>query len=427
MAQNIEQGAAQGITQGIAQGAAQRPGQDTRGIAKGLLGGARVVEVGEGVAVAYCGKTLAQLGADVVKVEPPQGDAARRAGPFPGDAPHREKSGLFLALNANKRGVALDLGASEGAEAFRCLAAGADIVLEDAPSARLDALGLGYNALSQANAALVMASISPFGRQGPYAGYKATDLTLFHMSGQAHGLLGPVESPDDAPPIRAGGNQTGLVAGMAAATAALMALFRARMTGKGARVDASAHGAMATQLISALAGSAFGKPAPPRDISQAREAATGGVVAAVGGVLPCKDGYVAISPREDAQWERWVDLMGNPEWAPEERFITREGRERNFPELWELVSEWTRGRSKHYIARMGQRRRIPCFPVNTVSDLFRDEHLREREFFVETAHPIAGTLRYPGAPYRLSGARLPLAERPAPLLGEHNAMLGEDV
>ena len=362
----------------------------------------------------------------MVKAEPPQGDATRRAGPFPGDKPHPEKSGLFLALNANKRGVALDLGAAEGAAAFRRLAARADIVLEDAPSARLAALGLGYEALSQANPALVLASISPFGKHGPYAGYKATDLTLFHMSGQAHSLLGPVESPDATPPMRAGGEQTGLVAGMAAATAALMALFRARMTGAGARIDVSAHAAMATQLISALAGSAFGKPAAPRDISQAREAATGGVVAAVGGVLPCKDGYVAISPREDAQWRRWVDLMGNPAWAAEERFITREGRERNFPELWELVGQWTQGRSKHTIARMGQQRRIPCFPVNTVSDLFRDEHLREREFFVEMAHPIAGTLRYPGAAYRLSNARLPLAERPAPLLGEHNDMLEGD-
>ena len=410
----------------MAQDIGQGTGQGAANAAKGLLGGARVVEVGEGVAVAYCGKTLAQLGADVVKVEPPQGDGTRRAGPFPGDSPHREKSGLFLALNANKRGVTLDLGAAEGAEAFRRLASGADIALEDAPSARLAARGLGYEALSQSNAALVLTSISPFGRRGPYAGYKATDLTLFHMSGQAHGLLGPVESPDDAPPIRAGGNQTGLVAGMAAATATLTALFRARMTGVGARVDVAAHGAMATQLISALAGSAFGKPAAARDIAQAREAATGGVVAAVGGVLPCKDGYVAISPREDAQWERWVELMGNPEWASEGRFATREGRERNFAELWELVGEWTQGRSKHQIARMGQERRIPCFPVNTVGDLFRDEHLREREFFTEIAHPIAGALMYPGAPYRLSGARLPLGERAAPLLGEHNAMLGED-
>ncbi len=415
---------AQDTAQGIAQGI--KPDK-TPGAAQGLLSGAKVVEVGEGVAVAYCGKTLAQLGADVVKAEPPEGDATRKAGPFPGDAAHPEKSGLFLALNANKRGVAIDLGAAEGAAAFRRLAARADIVLEDAPSARLEALGLGYEALSQSNAALVMASISPFGKIGPFAGYKATDLTLFHMSGQAHSLLGPVESPDDAPPIRAGGEQTGLVAGMAAATAALMALFRARMTGAGAHIDVSAHAAMATQLISALAGSAFGKPAPSRDISQAREAATGGVVAAVGGVLPCKDGYVAISPREDAQWERWVELMGNPEWASEERFATREGRERNFPELWELVGQWTQERSKHQIARMGQQRRIPCFPVNTVSDLFKDEHLREREFFVDITHPIAGTLRYPGAAYRLSNARLPLAERPAPLLGEHNDLLGEDV
>ena len=143
-------------------------------------------------------------------------------------------------------------------------------------------------------------------------------------------------------------------------------------------------------------------------------------MSAVGGILPCNDGYVAISPREDAQWERWVELMGSPEWASEERFVTRDGRESNFAELWELVGEWTRHRSKHDIARMGQERRIPCFPVNTVHDLFNDLHLKKRDFFTNIEHPLAGTLRYPGVPYRLSNTPLPLAERPAPLLGQHN-------
>ena len=396
-------------------------------MAKGLLSGARALELGEGVSAPYCGKILANLGAEVIKVEPPRGDIARRMGPFPDDAPHSEKSGIFLALNANKYGVTLDVAAKEDAAAFRRLAQSTDILIESMPTGWLDARELGYAAIAQDNPALIMTSLSPFGAWGPYAGYRATDLTLFHMGGQSHSLLGPVADPDSEPPIRAGGHQAELVAGMSAATATLMALFRRRISGIGAHVEASAYEAMATQLISALASCAFDLTPPSRSLTDTQAAATGGVVSAVGGILPCNDGYVAISPREDAQWARWIELMGRPEWASDERFITREGRERNFPALWELVGSWTRQRSKHDIARMGQQRRIPCFPVNTVLDLFNDLHLKERGFFTEITHPIAGALRYPGVPYRFSNATLPLAERPAPLLGQHNHIyLSED-
>ena len=387
---------------------------------QGLLSGVRVLEFGEGVSAPYCGKILAGLGAEVIKVEPPQGDVARQMGPFPGDEPHPEKSGVFLALNINKYGVVLDVGSAEGAEGFRRLASASDIVIESMPPGWLDDRGFGYETLSGENPALIMTSLLPFGTWGPYAGYKLTDLTLFQMSGQAHSLLGPVQDPDSEPPIRAGGHQAELVAGMSASTATLMALYRRRITGEGCHIEASAYEAMATQLVSALASCAFDRPPPSRSLSEVQEAATGGVVSAVGGILPCNDGYVAISPREDAQWERWVELMGSPEWASEERFVTRDGRESNFAELWELVGEWTRHRSKHDIARMGQERRIPCFPVNTVHDLFNDLHLKKRDFFTNIEHPLAGTLRYPGVPYRLSNTPLPLAERPAPLLGQHN-------
>ena len=389
-------------------------------MAKGLLSGIRVLELGEGVSAPYCAKILANFGAEVIKMESPDGDIARRMGPFPNDEPHPEKSGVFLALNSNKFGVTLDIESTEGADAFRHLASSVDILIEDKPTGRLDEMQLGYATLAQDNPALIMTSLSPFGTWGPYAGYKLTDLTLFHMSGQAHSLLGPVADPDSQPPIRAGGHQAELAAGMSAATATLMTLFRRRISGEGCHIEASAYEAMATQLISALASCAFDNPPSSRSLSEVQEAATGGVVSAVGGILPCNDGYVAISPREDAQWQRWIELMDNPQWAGEERFLTRDGRESNFSELWELVGEWTRQRSKHEIARMGQERRIPCFPVNTVHDLFNDLHLNERGFFTTIEHPIAGTLQYPGVPYRFSNTPLHLAERPAPLLGQHN-------
>ena len=386
----------------------------------GLLPGVRVLDVGQGISGPYCAKILAQMGAEVIKVEPPEGDSARRTGPFPGDSPHPEKSGLFLATNANKQGITLDLSSSDGAAAFRKLAAGADIVIENPPPDALEGHGLGYESLKNANPGLVFTSITPFGNRGPYKDFKATDLVLYHMSGHAHGMLGAVKDPDSDPPIRAGGHQAELVGGMAAATATLMALYRKRMTGQGSRIDISSFEAMVTQLISGLANSAYGRPAPSRDLAKVEEAAIGGMVGAIGGILLCNDGYVAISPREDAQWERWLQVMGGPPWATDERYATRDARQRNSPSLWKLLSDWSINHSKHEIARMGQEQRVPCFPVNTVQDLLSDEHLAHRGFFVAMEHPVAGVLRYPGAAYRFSNSQLPLTKRPAPLLGEHN-------
>ena len=386
----------------------------------GLLPGVRDLDVGQGISGPYCAKILAQMGAEVIKVEPPEGDSARRMGPFPGDSPHPEKSGLFLATNANKQGITLDLSSSDGAAAFRKLAAGADIVIENPPPDALEGHGLGYESLKNANPGLVFTSITPFGNRGPYKDFKATDLVLYHMSGHAHGMLGAVKDPDSDPPIRAGGHQAELVGGMAAATATLMALYRKRMTGQGSRIDISSFEAMVTQLISGLANSAYGRPAPPRDLAKVEEAAIGGMVGAIGGILLCNDGYVAISPREDAQWERWLQVMGGPPRATDERYATRDARQRNSPSLWKLLSDWSINHSKHAIARMGQEQRVPCFPVNTVQDLLSDEHLAHRGFFVEMEHPVAGVLRYPGAAYRFSNSQLPLTERPAPMLGEHN-------
>lgn len=389
----------------------------------GLLPGIRVLDIGQGISAPYCAKILAHMGAEVIKVEPPEGDPARWMGPFPGGHSHSEKSGLFLALNANKYGVTLDLGSPDGAEVFRNLVASADIVVENPPPDSLESHGFGYQTLNEINPGLIFTSVTPFGNRGPYKDYKATDLVLYHMSGHAHGLLGAVKDPDNDPPIRAGGHQAEFVGGMAAATATLMALYRKRMTGKGCRIDISSFEAMVNQLISGLANIAYGRPAPPRDLAKVEEAAIGGMVGAIGGILPCNDGYVAISPREDAQWERWLEVMGGPPWASDERYSTRDARQKNSPSLWKLLSEWSVGYSKHEIARLGQEQRIPCFPVNTVLDLLDDEHLAHREFFVEIEHPAAGTLKYPGAAYKLSNSQLPVAARPAPLLGEHNGLI----
>ncbi len=382
-----------------------------------LLDGLKVLELGEGVSAAYCGKLLGQLGARVVKAEPPEGDRTRRVGPFPGDEPHPEHSALFLALNVNKYGVTVDFTTKEGRQAVHSLASGSDVLVENLGPLALHRIGLGYESLSASNSGLIFASISPFGPWSTRDGERATDLTLFHGTGHAHALLGPVDDPACVPPVRAGGWQSHQTAGLAAATAVLTALFRRKMTGYGSRADVSEYEAMATQILASFAGHAYGQPSASRDRGNA------GTVGAIGGVLPCNDGYVAISPREEAQWRQWLDVMGNPGWGDDERFATREAREANTPELWGLLSEWSRAFSKFDVARWGQDRRIPCFPVNTAEDLFTDPHLEHREFFSELGHPVAGTLRYPGAAYRLSNSPASANRRAAPTLGEHNYLL----
>ena len=386
----------------------------------GLLGGVKVLDVGEGVSGPYAARTLAWLGADVVKVESPEGDLSRRMGPFPDDAPNPEKSALFLALNAGKRGITLDLDLEDDRARFLELVADSQIVVDNHPSEWLSERGIGYEELSAVRDDVILCQITPFGDWGPYAGYDAGDLSLFHMSANAHGILGPVEDPNSEPSIRAGGYQAEQVAGMAAVTSTLSALFAARMSGRGCHIVVSSFEAMATQAIAGLSNIAFGGDSPTRNLAEVREASIGGQVSAIGGVLPCNDGFVAISPREDAQWARWLDMMGNPDWSDDPKFNTRDARQKNSGELWELLSEWTSQRSKQDIAREGQRRRIPCFPVNTVKDLMTDPHLADRRFFVPISHPVAGELRYPGVPYRLSETTLPLDKMPAPTLGQHN-------
>ena len=387
----------------------------------GLLGGIRVLDLGEGVSAPYAARTLAGLGADVVKVEPPSGDYARLVGPFPDDTPHPEKSALYLALNSGKRGVTLDLDLDSDRSRLLKLAADAHIVIDNHEMGWLDERGIGYEALAEVRRDVILTQITPFGNWGPYSDYEAGDLSLFHMSANAHGMLGPVADPDSEPPIRAGGHQADQVAGISATTATLAALFRLRTTGQGCHLMVSSFEAMATQSIAGLANIAFGRESPTRQAAEIREASIGGQVAAIGGVLPCNDGYVAISPREDAQWARWLDLMGNPDWSDDPKFNTRSARQQNSLELWELLAAWTGQRSRFDIARDGQQRRIPCFPVNTVSDLLADPHLKERRFFVSIDHPVAGTFQYPSVPYRLSKTPLTIGSRPAPTLGQHNA------
>ena len=199
--------------------------------APGPLHGIRVVECGHMVAAAYAGKLMADLGAEVIKVEEPSGDLARQRGPYPGHTPHPEKSGLFLYLNANKRGVTLNLEMAKGQELFQRLVKDADAVVHNYHPTRISSLGLEYEALAQHNPSLVMTSISPFGQTGPHREYTAHDLTMWSAGGIV--FLGGAGGRPDLPPLKAAGQQAGFQAGVNAGIASLAALYARLRSGAG--------------------------------------------------------------------------------------------------------------------------------------------------------------------------------------------------
>ncbi|MEE8442726.1 MAG: CoA transferase [Dehalococcoidia bacterium] len=379
----------------------------------GLLSDLKVVEYGHYISAPYCAKLLGDLGASVIKVEDPEGDVARRTGPFPGDVPNPEKSGLFLALNTSKRGVTLDLRTDNGRDLLLRLLDTADIFVENNHPGVLDSLGLDYETLNRRNPRLVVTSMTPFGLTGPYSDFKATDLVTFHMSGYAPIIPGGVEDTSAEPPLRAGGHQAEFVAGVTAASATMLAISLRARNGRGTHVDLSALEAMIMMPQGAISDAAFGRgPA-----SRLRGTTVPGALVAI---LPTSDGYVAVSPREEHQWTAWLELMGNPSWGSDERFTTRRDRQRNWTELEPLLIEWSSHEKKEDVYRRAQEAHIPAFPVNTAGDLFQSVQLQSRGFFREMDHPVAGRLPYTGIPFTLSNTNLEI-QGPAPTLGQHNA------
>jgi crotonobetainyl-CoA:carnitine CoA-transferase CaiB-like acyl-CoA transferase len=384
------------------------------------LEGLRVLEVGHLVGAAYATKLLADLGADVVKIEPPGGgDAARRRGPFPHGEPHHERSGLFLYLNANKRGVTLDLTRPAGREAFDRLVDQADLLVHNVHPTDMAAHGLDYDRLSARNPRLVMTSITPFGLSGPQAHYRATDLVLWNAGGVAC-LNGDPAHPE-LPPLKAFGDQAGFQAGLNAAIPSLAALFARLTTGRGDHVEVSAQEALVSILeltlefwpYCGLVASRLGaKPIQPLCF------------------MPCRDGWIFLCCVEEHQWRKFVEIMGNPEWAAMDIFADRLARGANFDALQALLQEWCSEQSVADLYERAQARRVPFAPVSTMGDLLASPHLKARGFFATIDHPVAGSVTMPGAPYRLGRTPWEL-RRPAPTLGQHTddvlVPLGVDV
>ena len=378
------------------------------------LDGLTVVELGHRFAASYAAKLMADLGADVIKVEPPAGDPVRGLPPFAGGQPHPEKSGTFLYLNCNKRGVTLDVADPRGCAVLDRLLGEADILVHDYPAATAEAAGITWERISGLNPRLIMASITPFGLSGPYRNFNAYDLTLASAGGWT--TVNGMPGDPSMPPLRAFGHQTAYQAGVNAAVATMGAAVWRLKSGKGQHIEVSAQECISSILeLTYVTWPYMGvevvrygqRPMHPIDFFE------------------CKDGWIFVLCLEEKQWRSFVEMMGNPEWAEWEVFANAFVRASNWDALKPFIAEWVAGWTVDELYRAAQAKRIPFAPVSTMTDLLDSPHLKARGFFAEIAHPQAGTAKYPGAPYKLAGTPWEIRS-PAPMLGQHNAeVLGE--
>jgi crotonobetainyl-CoA:carnitine CoA-transferase CaiB-like acyl-CoA transferase len=366
-----------------------------------------VIELGGGSAAPMVGKLLADLGATVVKVEPPGGEAARQRGPFRGQQIAAEASGTFLYLNSNKRSVVLDLSQPAGRARLEELVRQADLLLHNFTPQEMAAHGLDYAHYRQLNARLVMLSITPFGLTGPHRDYAACDLTLYHGSGL--GWLCPGKgTPLSLPPIKPFGEHAYTQAALHGAVAAMAACYGAADSGVGEHLDLSVQEVGVFLLGRTFATYTYGGVAQSRNSPTPYEPQS---------LYPCQVGYIYLICAEQSQWERLVEVMGKPPWAQAERFATRDQRGKNGDELKACISAWT---ARHTVAELFhacQQARVGAAPVLTPAQLEHDAHLQARAYFTCQPQARAGTLLMPGSPYRLQKPWWAL-RTPAPLLGE---------
>jgi crotonobetainyl-CoA:carnitine CoA-transferase CaiB-like acyl-CoA transferase len=371
------------------------------------LEGVKVLELGHMVSAAYATKLMADLGAEVIKMEEPEGDYARQRGPYPKGVADREQSGLFLSLNTNKRGITLDL--PQERDSLCSLVAWADVLIHNYPPARMAELGIDYHTFRTINPRLVMCSITPFGLTGPYHTYKAYELTLAHGGGWAWLSPGGSDRPD-LPPLKAFGHQCEFQTGLIAAMTAMAMYMSSLHTGAGEHIDLSAHACVASFVeLNAYFYSYLGKVA----------SRLGKKIIAPLGIYECQDGLILLLAAQPDQLQRFIELMGNPEWAQQEAYRNPFTLARHIDVVDPYLREWIKAWKVEDLFRVAQERRICVAPVCTMGDLATQKQLHERGFFVEVSHPRAGTLTHLGAPYRLHEPWWQI-RRPAPLLGEHN-------
>lgn len=362
-----------------------------------------------------CSRLMADMGADVIKVEPPGGDAARRIGPFVDDQPHHDRSLFYWFYNLNKRSITLDLSQPAGVELLLRLARSADIIIESYKPGRLGAMGLGWEKLREINPALILLSMTPFGQTGPYRDFVADDTVLAAQSGMLY-----VNGWPGRQPVRPFGLQAYHASAYFGLITTMCALFARDRDGEGQWIDLSMQEATIC-AVEHVAGSYFAE----RRIEPRRGTLHWSRYFRIG---RCRDGYIMHCSLGDwTSLVEWVagdgkaeDLLA-PEW--EDALYRGEHAEH----LFDVLDEWAKDYSRDDLLERAQTLRLPFASVRSPEALFEDEQLAGRGYFVEVEHPELGrSFRYPGAPYLFNGSPWRVYRRP-PLLGEHTAEILREI
>ena len=369
----------------------------------------KVIELGNMVSGPYCGKLLADLGATVIKVEPPEGDAARQFGPFPNNQTDPEQSSLFLYNNTNKKSMVLDFSHPDDVAAFTKLIQWADALIDNYPKAVLENIGLTWDKIKKLNPNLVYTTISPFGRTGPKSGFKGGELTAVHAGGLANLL--PARSVDiDHAPVKMAGFQINYNAGIVAALTTLAIVGNRDKTQGGELVDISLQ-EMALALVNPLvAGNKYDlstwSRVPDRPPGMGR--------------METSDGYAVLAAADDHHFHAFRHLMGLPEWVADDIWDKRHYRSHHLMDIAPKLEDWMRQQNKHDIHHKAAKVGIPVGPLNTTKDVMENAQYIARKFFVNIDHPKAGKLDYPGFPFKSTSMPLE-TPKPSPLLGAHTA------
>jgi crotonobetainyl-CoA:carnitine CoA-transferase CaiB-like acyl-CoA transferase len=369
----------------------------------------RLLDLTTGVCGPYATKLLADYGADVIKLEPPGGDFARKLGPFPADVPNPEASGTFLYFNTNKRSIVLDLACEPAREVFLRLIDWADVVVESFKPGVLDRLGAGWETISARHPGISLVSISNFGQESPYRDYEGTELTLYGFAGEMY-TMGVAERE----PVKMFGTAALVESGAAAANAVMASLFVSKRQQIGQHVDFSIadsqFGGADRRHVSPIAFEFAGRRTPRAPLD------TRGVLR---GVYPCADGYVEFSGA-GGRLDRLAVMLGDPDWLRDPKWHEPGAllQPDNAEEFDGYFYPWLMEHTKRQIWERARDARVLCGPLFTIDELASDSHFRDRGFWQQVEHPAAGTFEMPGRPFIMNASPWEL-RRPAPVLGQH--------
>ena len=363
----------------------------------------------------FCGKILGDLGADVIKVEKPGGQPARNTGPFYHDVPHPERSLPWMYCNSSKRGITLDIEAAAGRDVFKSLVRSADFLIESFSPGYMEKLGLGYEAVSAINPAIVFTSVTPFGQSGPYRDYKASDIVLWAMGG----IMATCGDKDRAP-VRCSVPQAYYFAGLQAATGSMVAHYHRQLTGEGQYVDVSIQESVLLNVPNSVT---------TWDTFQRNTMRSEGMRVRM--LYPCKDGRVVCSiGGAGVGWTQSTIALTN--WMAEEgmagelaemdwhSFNPGAATPEQIQRAEEILGAFFLTRTKQELYEAAVERGFSLAPSSTPKDLMEDVQLAARDFYIEVEHPELGdTVTYAGAPLQMSHHHWGIRRR-APLIGEHN-------